>query len=84
MKSKSENMRELSILDQRLEFLVANLAQARLERQMASLGFNSAPIKCDSSYVETMYVAAIIDARRMRAELIERISIPDQNIVAAT
>lgn len=69
---QSGPMRDLYILDRKLEFFVAQLAQVRLERQMASLGFNSAPIKCDSSYVENMYVAAIVDAQRARADLVDQ------------
>lgn len=75
--SQSEYGRELILIDRKIEFFVAHLAQARLERRMATLGFNSAPVKCDVSYVETMYVAAIVDARRERDTLIGRMNYSD-------
>lgn len=71
---QSEHVRELEELDRRIEFFATHLAQSRLERRMASMSFDSAPIKCDSSYVDNMCVAAIVEAQRVRAELVNHIS----------
>lgn len=74
---QSEQVRELEEIDRRLKYFVDQLSQARLERRMASMGFDSAPIKCDTSYVESLCIQTIVEARRVRAKLVDRIASSD-------